>query len=137
MELMVVMVLIGIVGSIVFVSVSSSVLRSSKSRFTMGFAQELVSAKSAGLAGGRPVNFRIDSGQRRYGWRNWHPIPESVQIEGEGIGRCGEGIYCVTFYPDGSSSGGRIDLVWEKGRVDRIRIDPLLGTVALNKGGGG
>lgn len=39
----------------------------------------------------------------------------------------GEGTAVIRFYPDGSASGGSIDVAHEAGQVVRVRVDWLLG----------
>lgn len=134
-ELLVVLILIGIFSSLVFVAVASGILRSEENRFIQSFSQTLVRARSASLGRGEAVRFFIDGESRAFCIEGlkWQNIPESIKIEGEGVGEVEPGIYSVTFYPDGSSSGGEIDLKWEGGRVDRIVIDRFLGLIRMER----
>lgn len=130
-ELLVVLVLIGIFSSLTFVAVASGILRSEEKRFVQSFTQTLVRARSASLGRGGVVRFLIDGENRTYcieGGKK-KEIPETIQVEGEGIGEVRPGVHAVTFYPDGSSSGGEVDLEWEDGCTDRIIIDKLLGLI--------
>ncbi len=134
-ELLVVLVLIGIFSSLVFVSVAGGILRSEENRFIQSFTQTLVRARSASLGRGEAVRFFIDGESRTFcvEGRKWQNIPESIKVEGEGVGEVEPGVYAVTFYPDGSSSGGEIDLRWEGGRLDRIVIDRFLGLIHMER----
>lgn len=134
-ELLVVLILIGIFSSLVFVAVAGGILRSEENRFIQSFSQTLVRARSASLGRGEAVRFFIDGESRAFCVEGlkWQNIPESIKIEGEGVGEVEQGIYAVTFYPDGSSSGGEIDLRWEGGRMDRIVIDRFLGLIRMER----
>ncbi|MCD6197671.1 MAG: prepilin-type N-terminal cleavage/methylation domain-containing protein [Deltaproteobacteria bacterium] len=134
-ELLVVLVLIGIFSSLVFVSVAGGILRSEENRFIQSFTQTLIRARSASLGRGEAVRFFIDGESRTFcveGLKRQN-IPESIKVEGEGVGEVEPGVHAVTFYPDGSSSGGEIDLKWEGGRLDRIVIDKFLGLIRMER----
>ncbi len=134
-ELLVVLVMIGIFSSMVFVSVVGGLLRSEENVFIQSFTQTLVRARSASLGRGDAVRFFIDGDNRTFCVEGlkWQHIPKSIKVEGEGVGEVGPGIHAVTFYPDGSSSGGEIDLKWEGGRIDRIVIDNFLGLIRVER----
>jgi general secretion pathway protein H len=134
-ELLVVLVLIGIFSSLVFVSVAGGILRSEENRFVQSFTQTLIRARSASLGRGEAVRFFIDGESRSFCVEGlkWQNIPESIKVEGEGVGEVEPGVHAVIFYPDGSSSGGEIDLKWEGGRLDRIEIDKFLGLIRMER----
>ena len=123
-ELMVVLVLIGLLSSMVFVSVSSGLFKSRETKFINQFLAGLRSARTRAIGQGRAVKFLIDGEKRLYGLK--HPglqeIPQSIQVEGEGIEELGEGVYGIVLYPDGSSSGGELELKWADGRIDTFVI---------------
>ncbi len=131
LELLVVLVIIGLASTLVFVSTTGSLFRSRESRFVEEFQSYLVRAKAAALGGGRMVEFLIDGEERRFGLdgRGWRPIPKTMQIEAEGLLDEGNSTYGLVFYPDGSSSGGAIDLVWDDGRRDQFQVTRLLGRI--------
>jgi general secretion pathway protein H len=132
-ELLVVLVIISILSSMVFVAVASGIFKSKENRFIQSFEQNLIRSRSASLGRGEAVRFFIDGDSRTFCAEGlkWQSIPESIQVEGEGVGEVEPGVYAVTFYPDGSSSGGEIDLKWEGGRIDRIVIDRFLGLIDI------
>jgi len=134
-ELLIVLVLIGIFSSLVFVAVASGILRSKESCFVHSFTQTLVRARSSSLGRGEAVRFFIDGRSRTFCIEGlkWQDIPETIKVEGEGVGKVEPGVHAVTFYPDGSSSGGEIDLKWEGGRMDRIVIDRFLGLIRMER----
>ncbi len=133
LELMVVLVLVGLLSSLVFVSISGGLFRSDERRFVKDFSNGLFRARNASLGRGDTVPFLIDGEERRFsvGGTRWQEIPESVQVEGEGVTRMNKGIYGILFFPDGSSSGGELDLKLEEGGTARIYVDKLLGIIRI------
>jgi len=130
-ELMVVLVLIGLLSSMVFVAVSSGLLKSRETKFVNQFANALKGARTRALGQGKAVRFIIDSENRKFGLKppGLQEIPASIQIEGEDIEELQDGVYGIVFYPDGSSSGGELDLKWANGRVDTFKIARIWSTV--------
>ncbi len=130
-ELLVVLVLIGLLSSLVFVSVAGGLLKSQERRFVTGFFQDISRARASALGSGRAVVLVIDGEKRRYSIdrRHWKDIPETLQVEGEGIADISDNEYGIIFYPDGSSSGGEIDIKWNSGVTDRIVVDKLFGLI--------
>ncbi len=132
-ELLVVLVLVGLLSSLVFVSVAGGLLKSEEKRFVNGFTQDISRARASALGSGRAAVLVIDGEQRRYSInrRRWKDIPETLQVEGEGIADISDTEYGIIFYPDGSSSGGEIDIKWNSGAIDRITVDKLLGIISM------
>ncbi|MGC8735183.1 MAG: prepilin-type N-terminal cleavage/methylation domain-containing protein [Dissulfurimicrobium sp.] len=130
-ELLIVLVLIGIVGAMVFISVGSGMLKSNESRFVVDFTQAIASARSASLVRGEVVRFVIYGPEREFFVQGRSPehVPETIKVEGKGISEPRPGVYIVYFFPDGSSSGGEIDLKRADGSVDRVTIDRFLGII--------
>ncbi len=73
----------------------------------------------------------IDGENRRYGLKvpGLKDIPGSIQVEGDDIEELSEGIYGIIFYPDGSSSGGVLDLKWNDGRIDTFKIGRIWSSI--------
>lgn len=130
-ELLVVLVIVGLMSSIVFVSVSGGLLKSERSRFVHSFLQGLVHTRTASLGRGEEVRFEIDAAERTFsmGGKTLGQIPEIIQIEGDNMVEYGGGRYGIIFFPDGSSTGGAIDIRESGTVVERISIDRLLGLV--------
>ena len=129
-EILVVMVLLAMAGSLVFVSVGKT-MAGNRNR---AFAGELLSlckkARRMAVDDGVPTAFNISSGQRRC-WvgdsKKSLEIPEEMLIEGEGITQLNEDVYTIGFYPDGSSGGGTLTLSVSGQTVYAFRIDILTG----------
>ena len=130
-ELLIVLVLIGSISALVFIAVGSGMLKTKESRFVAQFTQALVQARSASLARGEVVRFVIYGSEREYSvlGKRTGQIPKTIQVEGNGINELSPGVYAVYFFPDGSSSGGEIDLKWSNGPIDRVDIDRFLGII--------
>lgn len=130
-ELMVVLVLMALFSSMVFISVASGIFRSQEERFVRQFEYGLKRARISAVGQGRQVAFVIDAGRRRIeiDGQGMEDIPESIQIEGKGIIEDQAGRFMILFFPDGSSSGGQIEIKWEDGRTDRLDIGMVWGSV--------
>ncbi|MGQ9499015.1 MAG: prepilin-type N-terminal cleavage/methylation domain-containing protein [Dissulfurimicrobium sp.] len=130
-ELLIVLLLVGSISAMVFIAVGSGILKSKESRFISNFTQTLVHARSASLVRGETVRFVIYGPEREFFVQGKRPehIPETIKVEGSGINELRPGVYVVYFFPDGSSSGGEIDLKRQDGSIDRISIDRFLGII--------
>ncbi len=132
LELLVVMVLIGIFSSLVFLATSSGMLSSRERRFVEQFRSAIIRTKAASLGSGQMARLLIDGAERKFSVNGvgWNSIPASLQIEANGLEDYGNSTYSLTFYPDGSSSGGEIDIKWDSGRIDRFRVSRILGLIS-------
>ena len=131
-EILVVMVLIAVSGSLVYLSVG----RSAEQKQGKLFAQEMVGlvkkARRMSLAFSRPVAFYISSADRLCwveGGAAGLKIPEKVLIQAAGIAHVDADVYGVFFYPDGSSSGGELTLSANGQPFFVFRVDILTGLV--------
>jgi general secretion pathway protein H len=129
-EILVVMILLAVAGSIVFVSTGKSMADKQHT----AFAQEMLSlcrkARRMAVDEGIPISFNISSTQRRC-WVNDSAesidIPGQMLIEGEGIHQLKQDVYTIRFYPDGSSDGGKLTLSISGQTVYAFRVDILTG----------
>ena len=131
-EILVVMILIAVSGSLVYLSVG----RSAEQKQGKLFAQEMISlvkkARRMSMASSRPVAFHISSADRLCwveGGGASLEIPEKVLIQAQGIAQIDADVYGVYFYPDGSSSGGEITLSASGQPFFVFRVDILTGLV--------
>lgn len=91
----------------------------------------LASAREQALSSGRvqDVNVRPSSRRIWYGKRN-HTLPDGLRITVHGAAELNrEDIGVIRFYPDGSASGGGVDIAREDGSGTRISVDWLVGRV--------
>ena len=133
LEMLVVLILAAMVGTLVFVRVGKSMT----SRQTKVFTQELISlckeARRMAMEKGEPTSVDISSEQRRCsfsGSKKVLAIPAEMAIEGTGIGRLEEDVYAIYFYPDGSSGGGELILSIPGQKIYSFRIDMLTGLLS-------
>jgi len=134
-ELLVVLFIIGLVSSLVFLSVGRGIFTSQKKGVVRAFGEKLTMARSKSLGTGRIVQFFIYGEERAFGIEGGEkePFPKSVQVEGKGVADYSEGIYAITFYPDGSSSGGTITISWPDGTAYRLTVGRFFGVIKVKK----
>jgi general secretion pathway protein H len=132
LELIVVLVIIAICGSLVFVNVGKSIA----TRKNKDFAYEMISfcrtARRLSIDRGMPVAFYISSDERRCWIDNTGAqiaVPEEMLIEGEGVSAFDNGVYGISFYPDGSASGGQLTLSVGGNIVCTVKVDLITGTI--------
>ncbi|WP_068635745.1 GspH/FimT family pseudopilin [Thauera butanivorans] len=93
----------------------------------------LKSARLDAMRKGRSVAFMVDMEQRRFGVESRldHAFPEQldvrlvladIEIQGSSGG--------IRFYPDGSSTGGAVELIRPSGSGVRVDVDWLLGRLS-------
>lgn len=144
-EILVVLIIISISGSMVFINIG----RSSGEKQAKRFANEMVTLvkRSRGLAVDKnmPAGMMISSADRTM-WivsgpeENRHKgrteIPKGIIIEGEGIKKFEETVYGILFFPDGSSTGGEIVInVKDRDFKAGFAVDAVTGVVSgLNYG---
>ncbi len=132
-EILVVMVLFALAGSMVFTSVGKSRSDRENKDFARGFTALCQKARRKAVAGGLPVAVRISEPLRQCWIGNGKKrlaIPEEMLIEAEGGGRMGEAeAFSFSFYPDGSSDGVTFTFTAADSFRRRIRIDMLTGLV--------
>ena len=93
-------------------------------------------ARSAAVSRREPVAFTLDLEQHLFRVDERRPValPEALELElvtGESELR-GQGAGAITFYSDGSASGGKLTLVAEARRM-RLDVDWLSGRVTLHE----
>lgn len=137
-EILVVIIILALAGSLVFVNVGKSISKKN----TKAFAQQMISlckkARRMALDEGVPVAFNISSSQRRCWIKDRAKsieFPEKMRIEGEGIAQLNEDIYTIRFYPDGSSDGGELTLSLPTLPVYTFRVDRLTGLLRIKEEG--
>ncbi len=98
-------------------------------------AAGLRQARSEAVLSNRDMAFVVDIGARDYtimGKGESHALPESVEIQLETAQSelLEEDVGVIRFFPDGSSTGGRVTLGWE-GREYHVMVDWLTGQVSV------
>lgn len=140
LELLVVLAIIGLLAA----SIPGFLLRDNKTfeldRATRRVAEGLQSTQVAAIVGNRDRTFGVDVEQRQFlagdakapvqlpAGIDLHFITARQEQIGEAAGR-------IRFFPDGSSTGGRITLSLD-GLTSVIEVDWLTGLVSLSSGAG-
>lgn len=117
MEMLVVVGILGLVTALVFPAWISPLRRIQLYEARSALVSNLRLARALSVRSGEPVSFALAEDGRGYGWgttRVYAPAP--VSIVGDPI----------TFYADGSSSGGGVTLV-ERERTVSVAVDPATG----------
>jgi general secretion pathway protein H len=131
-EILVVMVLIAVSGSLIYLSVGRSAEQKQGKIFAREMAGLVKKARGTSLAFSRPVAFYISSLDRICwveGGAASLKIPEIVLIQEQGIAHVDADVYGIYFYPDGSSSGGELTLSANGEIFSVLRVDMLTGLV--------
>lgn len=134
LELLIVLLLIGLIGA-ALVGGGRPTSPSTAARVAAGeLASALRLARAQAIAADRTVGLVIDvaNGRYRVGANAVRTLPSSLKLglvtaKGDIISR-NEGR--IRFHPDGSSTGGRIDITGGQRKVS-VRVDWLTGRVSL------
>lgn len=136
LELLVVLALIAFFASISVVIGSRSTERAELKRDVSLFAVTARRARAEAVSLGEPIDLIIDAGARTYeagaagrGTLNGGRIAEFVTAR-ELMSEASRGV--IRFYPDGSTSGGRVVIIGDSAR-NTIIIDWLTGAVSLER----
>ena len=88
-------------------------------------------ARYGAMVRGETVDFVVTPVERQFqiGKGEIKRLPESISLTVHAAREVshGDGTAVIRFYPDGSSSGGSVDLQHESGKAVRLRVDWLLG----------
>lgn len=139
LEMLLVVALIAIAGMLAAMVLTGGLdgmrLRSSSKEI----AAQLRYARAQAIATGQPQRFVIDPARRHWQGPNQRQgdIPQSLGVEFTGVreaqARAGEG--GILFFPDGASTGGRVQLRAKKAAA-RIDVAWLTGEVRLTRAPG-
>jgi len=131
-EILVVMIILAMAGSLVFVSAGKSITGKQNKTFALEMISLCKKARRMAVDSGVPAALYI-SASKRCCWINGGKkrleIPEAMHITGEGITQLNEDEYTICFYPDGSSDGGELNLSIPGQSVYAFRIDMLTGMI--------
>ena len=118
-EMLVVLGIIGLVTGLVFPAWLAPLRRVQLYEARTALVSNLRTARAGALRGGEAVSLAVAGDGRGYGWgmRRVY-LPGTVAIEGDPG--------AVTFYADGSSTGGTLKLS-DHGRSADISVDPVTG----------
>ncbi len=135
-ELLVVMIIVSVVLAMVIPRVGSNWKQITDSDFLEQFTGSIQRSRLFAMNSGLSVSFRLNGTSRVYGAENppAHPIPLNVEIFAKNLeADPGTGDFLITFYPDGSLVGDNLEVVFDNSRTYDVIIDPLFGTVSVEK----
>lgn len=140
LELLAVVALIAIVSTVTAIAVAKSLERARVHEAANRLLLDLRYVRSLAMARGHTEDFTLDvnTGTFRAPSRAPDRLPASmkVSITSAKLGRAPTVVSRIRFFPDGSSTGGRIDL--RRGSMHwEIRVSWLTGVAALQHHGGG
>ena len=136
LELLVVVALLAMAVGLVAVAVSSGIHGVRERNVQMHMCNALQRARVKAMNTRSNIRFVIDGRERVFFYEGGdvNRIPETVQIEGERLQTYSPSSTGLTFYPDGSSSGGFLTLSPRTGALYEVEIDRVFGLVALTTG---
>jgi general secretion pathway protein H len=118
-EMLVVMGIFGLISAMVFPAWMNPLQRAQLVEAQTALVSNLRLARALALHEDRVVHFDLSDDGRAYRWeRSWVPMPPTVHVDGRPRS--------ITFFSDGSSSGGQLKLVDRAWQV-RVAIDPVTG----------
>ncbi len=134
-ELLVVMVLMGVILAVVPMALFNVLPGVELKGAARDIAAGLRQARSLAVLGNRDVDFVVDIAARDYailGKGESHALPErlEIQLETAQSDLSDEDVGVISFFPDGSSTGGRVTLGWA-GREYHVMVDWLTGQVSV------
>ena len=132
-ELLVVLIILGIASCVVFMAVGKGLLGARGKGIIKEFGRLLTEARARSVGQGRPVYLLIYGDDRAFGIKGEDrvDVPEDVEIRGEGVEDYDEGVYAITFFPDGSSSGGTVIFSMPDGETYYFRINKFFGAIEV------
>lgn len=137
LEILLVLIIVTMLMGVVVPKVGQGWSKLENKVFMNTFVRELNAARFQAMRQGKPMHFVIRTDQRTFGPApgTGNEIPDDVDIFAEGLQEIEEGQgFFVTYYPDGSLSKTRIDVIFNEKRLFEIHIDSITGAVHVAKG---
>ena len=137
LELLVVLALLSLVASIATPNMVSFYHSSKQGALTREVVFKLGKARTAAIETGTPVDFIFSYEEQSFGVKSSiQKVPSGFvldMISAQEIA-VDHGWFAIRFYPDGSSTGGTVDIISHQTQVViHVRIDWLLGYIELWK----
>lgn len=135
-EVVLVLFIISMVVALVLPRVGAGWKRMEDREFLQDFVQTLKRGRLIAMNSGQLTAFRIRPSERLYDIGNPpnRRIPDHVDIYSDDLERDPmTQDHLVVFYPDGSLSGGDIELVFDKENAYLISIHPLVGSIRVSR----
>ena len=135
-ELLVVMIIMAVVIAMTVPRIGANWKQIQDSDFLEQLTGSIQRSRLFAMNSGMPVSFRLNGTSRVYGAENppAHAIPLNVEIFAKNLEADPEsGDFLITFYPDGSPVGDNLEVVFDNSRTYDVVINPLFGTVGVEK----
>ena len=139
LELIIVMIIVGLLAGTVMPRVGAGWKHMAEREFMQAFAHSVSLARLEAMNSGRAVCFRIRSKTRTYGTEipPEKPIPTNADLFVSKMDvDPGTGDDIIVFYPDGTPSGGYIEVIFDKVRIFSVSINALTGSATWAEGNG-
>lgn len=135
MELMVVLIILSLALAVMVPRIGAGWRRMEDRDFLQTFVQTLRQGRLVAMNTGQVVLFRVRGGERAFGIEEYmQPIPENVDIFSDDLETDPETKDKVLiFFPDGSMTGGIMEIVFDQRRSFQISMHPLSGNVQWYK----
>jgi prepilin-type N-terminal cleavage/methylation domain-containing protein len=118
-EMLTVMGIFGLISAMVFPAWMNPLQRAQLVEVRTALVSNLRLARALAVHEDRPVRFDLSADGRAYRWeRSWVMLPPTVAMESRP--------QSITFFHDGSSSGGELKLIEHAWRA-RVAVDPTTG----------
>lgn len=131
-EVMIVLLILSVTAGLVIPRIGAGWKRMEDREFLQDFTQTLKWGRLRAMNSGQMVVFRINGRERVYDidLPPQRPIPPNVDIYADQLEQDPETLdHVILFYPDGSLSGGDMEITFDKERAFHISIHPILGTI--------
>jgi len=135
-ELVVVLIILSLTVGLVLPRVAASWRKMEDREFLQEFVQTIKRARLRAMNSGGIVAFRIRGSERVYDLAlpPRKPIPSNVDIDANFLETDPETKdSLILFFPDGSMSGSDLEITFDRDRTFHIAINPLFGTVHVNR----
>lgn len=130
-ELIVVVLLMGIMSSVVFVSVAGNPFSSGETRFFEDVSMLVKEARAGAIISGMPKKVCVVPSEKVVEFGNKRlKIPSSVTLREDKLISEDEK-YCFLFGENGSSSGGSLIFTWDNQKSE-IAVDKFFGKIEIN-----
>ncbi len=132
-ELIVALAVVGVLLAVVPVAIDRAGESLGYRAAVQGVVASLRQARHAAMASGAPAAFFVAPAARRYGVEGQasETLSERLEVSATTAAALArdEGVQRIVFMPDGSSSGGSVQILRASGQGVRLRVDWLLGRI--------
>lgn len=135
LELIAVLAIIAIAASAFVYSSTRSVATAEFRSLLVRMQAGLIESRTDAIKGARQVEVIVDAANRRLDFSGRTlQLPKGVDLDAKlaESTRTADGAYAIIFFPDGTSSGGSLNLSF-RGRIFQLRVNWLTGSVSTHE----